>query len=81
MDSMLLSEMVSVTCHATMLHYTVLCVVTLVSYHHRKTYHQGWGTPLVCAAPKGRVFALFWSEKGYRLCPFWSGIWCSFRGN
>ena len=32
---MLLSETVSVTCHATILHYTVLCVVTLVSYHYR----------------------------------------------
>ena len=35
----------------------------------------------VCAAPKGMVFAPFWSESGYRLCPFWSGIGCGFRGN
>ena len=24
----------------------------------------------VCAAPKGRLFAPFWSENGYRLCSF-----------
>ena len=24
----------------------------------------------VCAAPLGRVFEPFWSENGYRLCPF-----------
>ena len=23
----------------------------------------------------------FWSENGYTLCPFWSGIGCGFRGN
>ena len=23
----------------------------------------------------------FWSENGYRLCPFWPGIGCGFRGN
>ena len=26
------------------------------------------------AAPSGRVFAPFWSENGYTLCPFRSGI-------
>ena len=34
----------------------------------------GWGTPLYkpyrCAAPSGMVFAPFWSEHGYTLCPF-----------
>ena len=35
----------------------------------------------VCAAPKGIVFALFWSENGYRPCPFWPGIGYGFRGN
>ena len=35
----------------------------------------------VCAAPKGRGFAPFLSENGYRLCPFWSGIGYSNRGN
>ena len=44
------------------------------------------GTPLykqytVCAAPKGRGFAPFWSENLYRLCPFWSGIGYGFLGN
>ena len=28
----------------------------------------------------GRVFATFWSENGYTLCPFWSGIGYGFRG-
>ena len=27
------------------------------------------------------VFASFWSENGYRLCPCWSGIGYSFRGS
>ena len=27
------------------------------------------------------VFALFWSENGYTICPFWSGIEYGFRGN
>ena len=35
----------------------------------------------VCAAPKGRLFAPFWSEHGYRLARFWSGIGYGFRGN
>ena len=49
---------------------------------------EGWegGTPInksfsqryACAAPKGRVFAAFWSESEYRLCLFWSGIGYSF---
>ena len=45
------------------------------------------GTPLykpciqVRAAPKGMAFASFWSENGYRLRPFWSGIGYCFRGN
>ena len=34
----------------------------------------GGGTPLYkpyrCAAPAGLVFAPFWSEHGYTLCPF-----------
>ena len=34
-----------------------------------------------CAAPKGMVFGSFWSENGYTLFPFWSGIEYSFRGN
>ena len=37
----------------------------------------GGGTPLygMCRpAPSGRVFALFWSENEYTLCPFWSAI-------
>ena len=40
----------------------------------------GGGTPL-CAAPKGGGFAPFWSENGYTLCLYWSGIWYGFRGN
>ena len=49
-------------------------------------YPRG-GTPFyepyryVSAAPKGRVFVPFWSENGYTLCPFWSGIEYGFRGN
>ena len=35
----------------------------------------------VCAAPKGRVFAQFWSQNGYKLCPFWSGIGYGFWEN
>ena len=35
----------------------------------------------VCAVPKGIVFAPFWSENGYTLCPFWPGIGYGFRGN
>ena len=35
----------------------------------------------VCAAPSGRVFAPVWSENGYTLCPFWSGIGYGFWGN
>ena len=26
------------------------------------------------ASLKGRVLGPFWSENGYTLCPFWSGI-------
>ena len=29
----------------------------------------------------GMVFAPFWSENGYKFCPFWSGIVHGFRGN
>ena len=29
---------------------------------------------LLCATPYGRIFGPFWSENGYTLCPFWSGI-------
>ena len=32
-------------------------------------------------APSGGVFARFWSENGYTLCPFWSGIGHGFWGN
>ena len=35
----------------------------------------------LCAAPNGRVFVPLWSEKGYRLYPFWSGIGYGFLGN
>ena len=35
----------------------------------------------VCAAPSGRVFAPVWSENGYTLCPFWSGIGYGFWRN
>ena len=35
----------------------------------------------MCTAPKGKVFAPFWSVNGYRLCPFWSGIGYGFREN
>ena len=28
----------------------------------------------ICVALKGRGFAPFWSENGYRFCPFWSGL-------
>ena len=34
-----------------------------------------------CAAPKGRVFAPFWSENGYRLCSFWPGNGYTFQAN
>ena len=30
---------------------------------------------------KGRVFAPFWCENGYRFCPFWSGIGYGLRRN
>ena len=35
----------------------------------------------VCATPKGMVIAPFWSENGYRLCPFlvWNGVWFSWE--
>ena len=35
----------------------------------------------LCTAPKSMVFAQLRSEKGYRLCPFWSGVTYGFRGN
>ena len=43
----------------------------------------GEGTPLYKLytyepPPSGRVFAPFWSENGYTLCPFWSGIGLGF---
>ena len=31
-------------------------------------------------SPIGSVFAPFWSENRYTLCPFWSGIGYGFRG-
>ena len=31
--------------------------------------------------PKGRVFAPFWSEKGYRFYSLWSEIGYGFQGN
>ena len=34
----------------------------------------------VCAAPSGRVFEPFWSDNGYTLCRFWSGIGFGFEG-
>ena len=52
----------------------------------RKLYVNVWmnGHLKVCAAlasPSGRAFASLWSENGYTLCPFWSGIGYGFRGN
>ena len=45
----------------------------------------GWVLPYIShigtCRPLGRVFAPFWSENGYTLCPFWSGIGLGFRGN
>ena len=35
----------------------------------------------VYGAPKDVVFALFWSENGYRLCLFWSEFGYGFWGN
>ena len=35
----------------------------------------------VCANPSGKVFAPSWSENGYKLWLFWSGIECGFRGD
>ena len=66
MDSILLSEMVSVTCHATILHYTVLCVVTLV----KRPKTRGWGTPLVYAALKGMVLPCFGLKTGIDFAHF-----------
>ena len=37
--------------------------------------------PYMYAAPKGRVFSPFWSENGYFLCSFWSGIRYCFQKN
>ena len=42
--------------------------------------NPGWGGGVppyisyIGAASSGRVFAPFWSENEYTLCPFWSGI-------
>ena len=33
-----------------------------------------------CAAPKSRVFAQFWSENRYRLCPFGLELGMVFEG-
>ena len=33
------------------------------------------------AALTGRVLGPFWSENGYTLCPFWSGIRYGFLGS
>ena len=46
----------------------------------------GRGTPLYkpyryVPPQSGRVFAPFWSENGYTLCQFCSGIGYGFRGN
>ena len=32
------------------------------------------GSATPSSPPKGRIFAPFWSENGYRLCSFWSEI-------
>ena len=45
----------------------------------RGGYSPTWAI-LVCAAPKGRGFAPFWSVNGYRLCLFWPGIGYGFQG-
>ena len=37
------------------------------------------GSPTPSSPPKGRVFAPFWSENGYRLCSIWSGIGYGFE--
>ena len=42
---------------------------------------SGGGGKQVCAAPKGMLFAPFWSINGYRLCLFWAGIGFGFRGS
>ena len=49
----------------------------------RSVTGRGEGDSLIyiCAAASGRVFAQFWSENGYRLYPFWSGIGYGFRWN
>ena len=36
---------------------------------------------MCCPKLKGRVFAPFCSENGYRFCPFWSGIGYDLRRN
>ena len=60
----------------------------LITQIEKKSSHPG-GVGLllyishigICATPSGRVFAPFWSENGYKLCPFWSGIRYGFQGN
>ena len=44
-------------------------------------YISHTGTGMCPPPPSGRVFAPFWSENEYTLCPFWSGIGYGFRGN
>ena len=48
----------------------------------RKLYINAWmnGHLKACAALSCRAFASLWSENGYTLCPFWSGIGYGFEG-
>ena len=57
--------------------------ISILALNHR-TFRGG--TPLYKPyryVPPQRVgvFAPFWSDNGYTLCLFWSGIWYGFRGN
>ena len=49
--------------------------------HSTQPLYPVWETRGVVPNPSGRVFAPFWSENEYTLCPFWSGIGYGFRGN
>ena len=54
---------------------------TNINFSTQAQYFPGGGGTPLCAAPKGGGFVPFWSENGYTLCLYWSGIWYGFRGN
>ena len=67
--------------YAQDLHPGGLCVISTPDEGKVYGYVLGAEAPNAGNPPKGLVIAPFWSENGYRLCPFlvWKWVWFSWE--